>query len=184
MTRWLRRAALLGSAGAAWLLAGCCEGSDDSAQEGDEPTIAVPTPQMPDDWRVERDFVASRPETTAMGTQMKAKLVGVRNTVYSVKGKRVQINTFRTAGPRDALNVVRHLQNIKPAEFVLRNKNVVYEFVGRDDVLDQITAGREHLLESRQGFQVKVSPGEHQKRIKRPPLKGHDGGPLSKADAG
>lgn len=184
MTRWLRRAALLTSAGAACLLAGCCEPSDDSGQEEDEPAIAVPTPRMPTDWRVERDFVASRPETVAMGTQMKAKLVGVRNTVYSVKGKRVQLNTIRTAGPQDAFNVVKHLQNIKPAEFMLRNKNIVYEFVGRDDVVDQIKAGREHLLESRQGFKVKVSPGEHQKRIKRPPLKGHDGGPPSKVDAG
>lgn len=166
MTRLLGCSSLVCLFAMAWLLSGCCEGSGDSTADAG-PGVHVASPRMPSDWEVERDFVTSRPETAALGTQMKAKLVGVRNTVYSVKGGRVQINTIRAASPRDAMNVVRHLQNIKPTEFVLRNKNTVLEFVGRDDVLPQIKTGREHLLNSRQGFKVKVAPGGHHPKIKR-----------------
>ncbi len=107
--------------------------------------VSVPTPQMPATWQLEQNDLASADDVSSMGSRMGAQLLGVRNTVYTVDGQRVQVNTIITASPVDAENAMRFLLTLKSEEALLRRGTTVYEFVGQNDVLPHIRAGREHL---------------------------------------
>ncbi len=55
---------------------------------------APQAPPMPAHWKVVSDLPMSAEQLTAMSRKLDADLSSVRNTVYEVNGKRVQINTI------------------------------------------------------------------------------------------
>ena len=78
-------------------------------------------------------------------------VTALRNTVYDVNGRPVKVNTIVTATQVDADKIMASLQAMKPAEFFLRQDLTIYEFVGTNDVIPDIRAGRAHL-QAKRGF--------------------------------
>jgi hypothetical protein len=104
-----------------------------------------PAPEMPAHWKVISDFNVPEGQVKAMSRKLGADLDGVRNTVYDVNGKRVQINVIITPDSSNAENLMIKLRSIKSDDALLRKGLVVYEFVGRNDVLSLIAEGRNYL---------------------------------------
>jgi len=100
---------------------------------------------MPGHWKVTSDFQVPVEQVKAMSTKLGADLSGVRNTVYDVEGKRVQINVIVTPDPGNAEKLMTKLRSMKAEEGLLRKDLIVYEFVGQNDVLPVIAEGRNHL---------------------------------------
>ena len=129
---------------AAWATVFClgaCSPNNGTSQTGE----ALPAPEMPAHWTVASDFQVPVEQVQAMGKKLGADLSGVRNTVYDVEGKRVQINVIVTPDSGNAEMLMTKLRSMKAEEALLRKDLIVYEFVGKNDVLPQIAEGRSHL---------------------------------------
>ena len=105
----------------------------------------APIPKMPAHWIVISDFQVPAEQVQSMSGKLGAELSSVRNTVYDVNGKRVQINVIATPDNSSAEKLMATLRSIKAQEALLRKGLIVYEFVGQNDVLALIAEGREHL---------------------------------------
>lgn len=104
-----------------------------------------PTPKMPAHWKVISDFQVPAEQVKAMSIKLGADLSSVRNTVYDVNGKRVQINVIVTPDTGNAEKLMTKLRSMKVEEALLQKGLTVYEFVGQNDVLPVIAEGRKHL---------------------------------------
>ena len=102
-------------------------------------------PKMPPHWRVMTDFQVPADQVKTMSNRLGANLVGVRNTVYDVDGKRVQINTIVTLDAENAEKLIIKLRTMKAEETLLQKGLTIYEFVGQNDALSWIAEGRQHL---------------------------------------
>lgn len=102
-------------------------------------------PQMPAHWTVVSDFPVPAEQVKAISSRLGTNLRGVRNTVYDVNGKRVQINVIVTLNSDSAKKLMVTLKSMKIEESLLQKERIVYEFVGKNDVLDLIAEGRKHL---------------------------------------
>ena len=80
-----------------------------------------------------------------MGNKLGANIDSVRNTVYDVNGKRVQINVIVVPDSENAEKLMATLRSIKSEQALLQKGLVVYEFVGQNDALSVIEEGRRHL---------------------------------------
>ena len=69
----------------------------------------------------------------------------MRNTIYAVNGKRVQLNTIVARDAASADEVMRSMREMKPDDFLLRKGLTLYEFVGMDEALPEMRAGRAHI---------------------------------------
>jgi hypothetical protein len=112
-----------------------------SAFGGDAP----PAPMMPSHWKVISDFQVPAEQVKAMSAKLGVDLSNVRNTVYDVNGKRVQINVIVTPSQASAEKLMTTLGSIKSEEALLQKGLTVYEFVGQNDVIPLIAEGRKHL---------------------------------------
>jgi phosphoribosylpyrophosphate synthetase len=72
-------------------------------------------------------------------------LSGVRNTVYDVDGKRVQINVIVTPDAGNAEKLMTRLRSMKAEIALLQKKRTIYEFIGQNDVLPLIAEGHKYL---------------------------------------
>ena len=104
-----------------------------------------PAPKMPSNWKVIFDFHLPAEQVKEIGTKLGANLHGVRNTVYDVNGKRIQINVIVTTDQGNAEKLMARLRSMKAEEALLQKKRTVYEFVGQNDVLSLIAEGRKYL---------------------------------------
>jgi hypothetical protein len=102
-------------------------------------------PKMPAHWIVISDFQVPAEQVQSMSSKLGTELSSVRNTVYDVNGKRVQINVIATPDNSSAEKLMATLRPIKTQETLLRKGLIVYEFVGQNDVLPLIAEGREQL---------------------------------------
>lgn len=102
-------------------------------------------PEMPAHWVVISDFQVPAEQVKSMSGKLGADLSSVRNTVYNVNGKRVQINVIVAPDPGNAEKLLTKLRSMKAEEALLRKDLIVYEFVGKNDVLPLIAEGRKHL---------------------------------------
>jgi len=102
-------------------------------------------PEMPADWKVVSDFQVPAGQVKPMSENLGADLSSVRNTVYDVRGKRVQLNVLVAPNAESAEKLMAKLMSMKSAEALLRKDLIVYEFVGQNDVLPEIAEGRRHL---------------------------------------
>lgn len=130
----------------AFCLTACSPGGDnatggDAASSSETPSALA----MPADWKVVSDFLVPADQVQPMSASLGAELSSVRNTVYDVGGKRVQVNVMIVPDASNGDKLMTKLLTIKGAEFFLRKDLVVYEFVGTNDVLPEIAEGRKHL---------------------------------------
>jgi hypothetical protein len=126
------------------VIAGGCQKSEEQ-ESGEQVTAAIPTPQMPSEWKVVDDFLVTASELKQFSSKMNADLVGVRNTAFDVEGLRVQVNTVVASSPTDAEHVMEFMRSIKSDQALLQRGTTVYEFVGTSEVNHLIPVGREHL---------------------------------------
>jgi hypothetical protein len=122
-----------------WLGACCLSGVN--AFGGDAPSA----PMMPSHWKVISDFPVPAEQVKAMSAKLDADLSGVRNTVYDVNGKRVQINVIVTPDEASAEKLMTKLRTMKSGEALLQKGLTVFEFVGQNDVAALIAEGRKHI---------------------------------------
>ncbi len=104
-----------------------------------------PVPQMPSHWKVITDLQVAAEQVKAMSSKLGTELSSVRNIVYDVKGKRVQINVIVTPDNGSAEKLMTKLRSMKAEEALLQQGLSVYEFVGENEVLPMIAEGRKHL---------------------------------------
>ena len=134
---------------AAWataLFLGACSPPGGKEPGGKAPGAeAPPAPEMPAHWKVTSDFQAPVEQVKALTEKLGARLSSVRNTVYDVNGKRVQINVIVTPDAESAAKLMTKLRSMKVEEALLQKDLIAYEFVGQNDVLDLIAEGRKHL---------------------------------------
>ena len=69
----------------------------------------------------------------------------LRNTIYDVNGKRVQLNILVATDESNADKIMASIRKMKSDIALLRNGVVIYEFVGKNDVLPDIRAGKAHI---------------------------------------
>lgn len=111
---------------------------------GDGPQLPV----MPAHWKIISDFQAPPEQVTIISNRLGANLKSVRNTIYDVEGKRVQINVTVSSDAGSAELLMTKLRSMKTEEALLKKGLVIYEFVGQNDVLPLIAEGRAHLERS------------------------------------
>jgi hypothetical protein len=104
-----------------------------------------PTTKMPIHWKVTSDYMVPAEKVNAMSIKLGARLRSVRNTVYDVNGKRVQLNVIVTPDNKNVEKLMTKLRSMKSEEGLLQKGLIVYEFVGQNDVLPVIKEGRKHL---------------------------------------
>ena len=106
---------------------------------------APPAPEMPAGWKIVSDFEVPAEQVKQIAQKLGANLSSVRNTLYDVKGKRVQLNIIVTPDAANADKLMKKLRSMKGEVALLRKELIVYEFVGQNDVLPMIAEGRKHL---------------------------------------
>lgn len=104
-----------------------------------------PLLEMPGHWKVISDYQVPAEKVKTMSSKLGTDLNSVRNTVYDVNGKRVQINVIVTPNPGSAEKLMTKLKSMKTEEALVRKGLIIYEFVGKNDVLPLIAEGRQHL---------------------------------------
>jgi hypothetical protein len=107
------------------------------------PSVASPT--MPSSWEVISDVSFSAADIKPVAARLGGTIAALRNTIYVVDGKRVQLNTILAADEESADEIMNSLRRIKSEEALCRRELIIYEFVGPNDVLPQIRAGRAYL---------------------------------------
>jgi hypothetical protein len=108
-----------------------------------------PIPEMPSHWKVVTDFQVAAEQVKAMSSKLGTELSSVRNIIYDVKGKRVQINVIVTPDTRNAEKLMTKLRSMKAEEALLQQRLTIYEFVGQNEVIPIIGEGRKHLQVNR-----------------------------------
>jgi hypothetical protein len=98
-----------------------------------------------DGWTVKSDNVVPAKDIAPIAKRLGANITALRNTVYDVAGKRIQINVIVVADASDGDKVVASLTQMKPAWSVLRRGTTIYEFVGQNDAIDLMKKAREQL---------------------------------------
>jgi len=94
---------------------------------------------VPWTWTVQWDMLLPDAQLVDFSTKLGGKLSGLRNTRFDVgEGKTVQINALSAASASDAEVIFARIAQSKPKEFVVRRDNVVFEFVGKNEVLPMI----------------------------------------------
>ena len=104
-----------------------------------------PAPEMPSGWNVESDVDVPSEQIDAIADKLGAKIESLRNTVYDVYGKRVQLNVIVAPDSDNADKLMVELRTMKSEEGLLQDGRTIYEFVGKNDILPIIADGRRHL---------------------------------------
>ncbi len=86
--------------------------------------------KIPTGWQVEDSFIASPEQTDAVGKKLGGRIKKLSNTIFSVQGKRFQVNVFDCATPEEAEKINNNILKMKadPA-FCLQFNSLVVEFV-------------------------------------------------------
>ena len=118
------------------------------AKPGDAPsggTAAPPPAPSFDGWTVKADGVASPESIVPIAKRLGAKISALRNVIYEVGWKRIQINVLLVADGADADAAVASLTKMKPAWSIVRKGTTLYEFVGKNDAIDAMKKASEQL---------------------------------------
>jgi hypothetical protein len=116
-----------------------------SDEQTPPPGETARAPEMPPHWEVTSDFLVPADQLRTMRQKLGADISSVRNTIYDVKGQRVQINVIVAPDAVNAEKVMKKLRSMKSEEALLRRDLTIYEFVGENDVLPLIAEGRNHI---------------------------------------
>jgi len=148
----IRRTSVIGMAAIALacFLSACSPsggGAADDAVPADDVSVdeTAGAPAMPADWEVVADAEMPANEVQTISANLDADLTSVRNTIYMVRGKRVQVNVMIVPDSATADTLMARLLTMKGEEFLLRKDLKIYEFVGTNDVIPEMAEGRKHL---------------------------------------
>jgi hypothetical protein len=89
--------------------------------------------KIPAGWQIENSFVVPRNQTVAIGKKLGVHIKNLSNTIFSVQGKRFQVNVIECVTMAEAEKVHRSILKMKgdPA-FCIKLDDSVVEFVGDD----------------------------------------------------
>jgi len=89
--------------------------------------------KIPAGWRIENSFVVPRDQTVAIGKKLGGRIKNLSNAIFSVQGKRFQVNVIECVTPAGTEKIHKSILKMKgdPA-FCLKLGNSVVEFVGGD----------------------------------------------------
>jgi multidrug efflux pump subunit AcrA (membrane-fusion protein) len=121
--------------------AGCSKSSTGTEQSADTPP---PAPAF-DGWVVKTDVVVPSGKRTEVESRLEGKIKALRNVVYEVQGKKVQINVIVAQDTNEADKIFRILANKKPAWAYVRKGDVLYEFVGQNESMPDIQKAHDQL---------------------------------------
>ena len=106
--------------------------------------LAAPPPPVPpaaptfEGWTVKSDEVISASKTAQISKKLGAKVTALRNTIYTVKGKKVQVNVMVAASDAEADKLVASLSKSKAPWSSVRKGITVYEFVGDNKASEEM----------------------------------------------
>ena len=84
-------------------------------------------------------------QVTQIAQKLGVSLSSLRNTLYDVKGQSVQLNVIIVPDRANADKLMTKLRTMKGEVALLQKDLIVYELVGKNDVLPLIAKGRKHL---------------------------------------
>ena len=116
-----------------------------SKKEAAASSVAPAAPTMPTHWQVTSDISFPTGQIKPIAERLGGDMTALRNTVYDVNGKRVQLNTLVATDAANADRIMVSLREIKSDIALLRRGLIIYEFVGKNDVLPDIRAGKAHI---------------------------------------
>ncbi len=91
-----------------------------------------------DGWVVKKDTVVPRKKVTPIETKLGGKIKSLRNTEYEVNGKKLQVNVLVAADATAGDALRQGLTKGKAEWAVVRKGDVLYEFVGKNDSIDDM----------------------------------------------
>jgi len=96
----------------------------------EEPATEELFGNLPPGWKLKKSFLAPEDQTAAIGKKLGGHIIKLSNTVLSVHGNELRVNTLNCPTPQDAENIQNSILAMKdhPAFCLLQNKSVV-EFV-------------------------------------------------------
>ena len=120
----------------------CSKTSGNTTEPAAEPPPPAPTFEG---WTVKADVVIPRGQIFEAETRLEGKIKSLRNTVYEVNGKKVQINVVVPQDSSEADKIFRILANKKPPWAYVRKGDVLYEFVGQNESMPDIQKAHDKL---------------------------------------
>jgi hypothetical protein len=129
-----------------------CKKKDDApapaASASAEPVASAetppPGPAFPG-WVIKTDVAVSREEIGDVESRLGGKIKALRNVVYEVNSRTVQVNVIVPRDATEADKLYGALTKMKPAWAVVRKGDVVYEFVGRNESMDDMKKAHDTL---------------------------------------
>jgi hypothetical protein len=106
-----------------------------AALAADEAPPAAPTFEG---WTVKSDDVIPQAKVAEIAKKLGGKISALRNTVYDVKGEKVQVNVMAAADAAEADKLIVSLTKNKAAWSCVRKGTTIYEFVGGPKATDVI----------------------------------------------
>ncbi len=94
---------------------------------------------VPWEWTVSNDLIVPADQLAGFSAKLGGKVTAIRNTVFALPGGlALQVNVLEGASEQDANAVWQALTKGKSPEFVILKGRLVYELVGKNDVLSQL----------------------------------------------
>ncbi len=122
--------------------AGCSKSSTSSAETADQ---APPPAPAFDGWTVKTDVVVQQDQMYAAERRLEGRLKALRNTIYEVNGKKVQLNVIVPQDSSEADKIFRILANKKPPWSYVRKGDILYEFMGQTESMADIQKAHDKL---------------------------------------
>ena len=118
---------------------GCADSS--ATAEAEAPATA----KMPSSWLITANSKIPSTQISTISKKLGGEVASLRKTIYEVHGKPVQMNTIVANDFSSANRIWASLLTIKSKVALLRQGSTIYEFIGTNDVLPEINAGKAHL---------------------------------------
>ena len=120
----------------------CSKTSSSTTEPAGEPPPPAPAFEG---WTVKTDVVIPRDQIFEPEARLEGKIKSLRNTVYEVNGKKVQVNVVVPQDSSEADKIFRILANKKPPWAYVRKGDVLYEFVGQNESMPDIQKAHDKL---------------------------------------
>ncbi len=87
-------------------------------------------------WTVKSDDVVAAAKTEQIAKKLGGKITALRNTVYDVKGEKIQVNVMTTPDAAEGDKLVAAITKNKAPWSCVRKGTTIYEFVGANSAVD------------------------------------------------
>jgi hypothetical protein len=105
---------------------------------GGESAEGLPPAPHFEGWAVKTDVVEPHARFAEIEGRLGGHIKALRNVVYGVDGKTVQVNIIVAEGAPEGEKIYKKLTSLKPAWACARKGEAIYEFVGENDVEAEI----------------------------------------------